>query len=128
VEYGYEADEKVGEEARMNDLFDDSENDPLMDSPLSKTASRFIGCPVAWLKRVLPLVGSADQLAILMWLHRRRIVCGGREWFTVPAKALEEDLGLSRFTRYRALEHLKQAGGIAVSRDGNKAMLVKLLW
>jgi DNA-binding transcriptional ArsR family regulator len=127
VEHRYEADEKVAEEKRMNDLFDDSESDP-MDSPLSKTASRHIGCPLAWFKRVLPLVGSADQLAIMMWLHRRRRVCGGKEWFTVPAKALEEDLGLSRYTRYRALQHLEQAGGIAISRDGNKAMRVKLLW
>jgi hypothetical protein len=128
VEHCYEVDEKIGEEKRMNDLFDDSESDPMMDSPLSKTTSRFIGCPVAFLKCILPLVGSAQQLAIVIWLHRRRIVCGGKKWFTVPGKALEEDLGLSRFTRYRAFHRLEQAGGIAISHDGNKAMRVKLLW
>ena len=71
-----------------DELFDDSESDPLESFPFSKTTSRFIGCPVAWLERVLPLVGSAEQLAVAIWLHRRRRVCGDKEWFTVPGKAL----------------------------------------
>jgi hypothetical protein len=112
----------------IDDLFDDSKGDPLEGIPFSKTTSRLIGCPVAWLKRVIPLAGSPAQLAILIWLHRRRVVCGGKKWFTVPAKNLEEDLGLSRFTRYRAFQHLEEAGGITVSYDGTKAMRVKLLW
>jgi hypothetical protein len=109
-----------------DDLFIDSESDPMMEAPPSKTLH--FGCPLSFVRRVLPLVGSAEQMVIAMWLHRRRAVCGGKDWFTVPAKALDDDLGLSRHTRYRALKHIEQAGGIAVSYDGNKAMRVKLLW
>jgi hypothetical protein len=133
---GYKVDGEVEEEEmRMSDdLFDDPESDPIADAPDSKTVH--FGCPLAWVQRVLPLVHSAEQLAIAIWLHRRRIVCGGKEWFkvsgkewfTVPAKTLEEELGLSRHTRYRAFKHLEQAGGIAISRNGNRAMRVKLRW
>ena len=116
------------------DIFYNSENDPIVEAPDSKT--EHFGCPLAWVQRVLPLVGSAEQLAVAIWLHRRRIVCGGKEWFkvpgkewfTVPAQKLNEELGLSRYARYRAFNHLKQAGGLAVSHNGNKAMRVKLLW
>ena len=42
-----------------------------------------IGCPVEWLKHVLPIVGSKQELAIAIWLHRRRAVYGN-ELFAVP--------------------------------------------
>ena len=112
--------------ADNDELFYNSESDPIMDAPDSKT--ELIGCPLAFIRRVLSLVGSAEQLVITIWLHRRRVVCGGKEWFTVPAQKLEEELGLSRFARYRAFKHLEQAGGIAIRYNGQKAMQVKLLW
>lgn len=130
---GYEVDGEIEEEeARVSkdtdDLFDDSGGDPVMDAPPSKTSEPYVRITTAWLKRVLPLVDSAEQLAIVLWLFRWRKVCRSKEWFSVPAKALDEELGLSRFTRYRAFKHLEQAGGIVVSRVGKKAMRVKLLW
>ncbi|MGA8692911.1 MAG: hypothetical protein WB689_03545 [Xanthobacteraceae bacterium] len=112
----------------IDDLFDDSKGDPIMDAPDSKTSDPYIRVTTAWLKRVLPLVSSAEQLVIVMWLFRRWNVCRCKEWFTVPTKELDEELGLSRFTRYRAFKHLEQAGGIVVSRVGKKTMRVKLLW
>jgi len=112
----------------IDDLFDDSKSDPIMDAPDSETSEPYIRITTAWLKRVLPLVSSAEQLAIVLWLFRRQKVCRSKEWFSVPAKALDEELGLSRFTRYRAFKHLEQVGGIVVSRVGKKAMRVKLLW
>ena len=48
-----------------------------------KRAEHYIGCPVEWLKRVLPLVKTKEQLAVAIWLHRRRAVCRN-ELFTVP--------------------------------------------
>src|SRR5262249_22072284 len=89
-------------------------------------ADRHIGCPVEWLKRVLPLVRSKEQLAIAIWLHRRRVICRN-DLFTVPNEALGEDLGLSRYVKYKALRHLEQAKVIAVTRNGNHALGIKLL-
>jgi hypothetical protein len=89
-------------------------------------ADRFIGCPVEWLKRVLPLVKSKEQLAVAVWLHRRRAVCRN-EVFTVPNESLREDLGLNRKAKYRALRYLERAGIIALTRDGKRALQVQIL-
>src|SRR6266536_626197 len=40
-----------------------------------------IGCPGYWLKRAIQVVKRKNSLAVAMWLHRRRAVCG-TEWFT----------------------------------------------
>jgi hypothetical protein len=63
-----------------------------------KHKNRLIGCPLEWLKRVIPLVESPEQLAFTLWLHRRRVVYG-QEWFTVPNRELNEELGLSRYIK-----------------------------
>ena len=89
--------------------------------------NRYIGCPLEWLKRVLPLMNSKEQLAVAIWLHRRRTVCRN-ELFTVPNKGLREDLGLSRWIKYGALQHLEAAGAIALIRDNKHALQVRLLW
>ena len=34
--------------------------------------SHHIGCPLEWLKCVIPVVQSKEQLAVAIWLHRRR--------------------------------------------------------
>jgi hypothetical protein len=117
-----------------NNVFEDG--DPFDDPRWRKTekdgqgrrrGDRYIGCPVAWLKRVLPLVRSKEQLAIALWLHRRRAVCGS-DLFTVPNRELYEELGLTRFAKYRALRHLEQAGAVALAHNGKHTTLAKLLW
>jgi|SRR5262245_49992246 hypothetical protein len=95
--------------------------------PKRRRADQHIGCPLEWLKRVLPLVSTKEQLAVALWLHRRRVVCHN-EPFTVPNKALQEDLGLSREVKYAALEHLEEAGAIAIIRKGKHSLQVRLLW
>ena len=97
------------------------------EKPKRKPRQPHVGCPVAWLKRVLPLVKSKEQLAIALYLHRRRAVCGS-EVFTVPNRELYEELGLTRFVKYRALRCLEEVGVIAISQNGRAAMLVSLLW
>ena len=92
-----------------------------------KRTNRYIGCPIAWLKRVIPLVESKEQLAFALWLHRRRAICG-KDWFTTPNRELYEELGVTRFTKYRALRLLEVAGAVAVIRKGKSTALVKLLW
>ena len=96
-------------------------------APKRRRADQHIGCPLEWLKRVLPLVNTKEQLAVAIWLHRRRTVCRN-ELFTVPNKGLREDLGLSRWIKYGALQHLEAAGAIALIRDNKHALQVRLLW
>jgi hypothetical protein len=128
-----------GETRRAASMNEDTlqHGDPF-DDPLWKAAEKiahtrrrrsepYIGCPVTWLKRVLPLVQSAEQLAVAQWLHRRRVICGN-DVFTVPNRELYEDLGISRFTKYRTLRLLREAGAIAIILNGKRTMQAKLLW
>jgi hypothetical protein len=100
---------------------------PSRVTPRRQRADGYIGCPVEWLKRVLPLVKTKEQLAVAIWLHRRRAICRN-ELFTVPNKTLQEDLGLSRRVKYGALSHLEKAGVIALIRDGKHTLKIRLLW
>ena len=109
-------------------------HDGLLDDPPERAprarrqrhGQQHIGCPLPWLRRILPLVNSAEQLAIALWLHRRQAVCRSKT-FTVPNQTLIDDLGVSRFTKYRALYHLERARVIAITRDGHHALQVTLL-
>jgi hypothetical protein len=99
---------------------------PSRVAPRRRRANSHIGCPLDWLRRVLPLVQSKEQLAIAIWLHRRRAVCRSN-LFTVSNDILEEDLGLSRYVKYKALRHLEKAKVIALTRNGKRALHVQLL-
>ena len=90
-------------------------------------SNRLLGCPLEWAKRVIPVVQSKEQLAVAIWLHRRRAVCKC-EVFDVPNDTLHKELGLSRYVKYRTLQRLKKAGAIAVVRGNKRALQVKILW
>ena len=96
-------------------------------APRRRRADRHIGCPLEWLKRVIPVVQSKEQLAVALWLHRRRVVCGSKV-FTVPNRELKEELGLSRKAKYGALHYLEEAGAVALVRNGKHAIQVQILW
>ncbi len=102
------------------------EVETLESSVAPKRANPHIGCSLAWLKRVLPLVNTKEQLVVAIWLQRRRVVYRN-ELFTVPNQELREALGLSQKIKYRALEHLETAGAITVVRDGKRALRVRIL-
>jgi hypothetical protein len=109
---------------------DDPFDDPAwkeVEKPKRKPGQPHLGCPLAWFNRVLPLVRSKEQLAIALYLHRRRSVCGSAT-FTVPNRELYEELGLTRFTKYRTLRYLERAGVIAIFQHGRTTMRVSLLW
>jgi hypothetical protein len=99
---------------------------PSRVTPKRQRADGYIGCPIEWLKRVLPLVKTKEQLVVTIWLHRRRAICRN-ELFTVPNKALRDNLGLSRRVKYGALAHLEKAGLIQLIRDGRHTLQVRLL-
>jgi hypothetical protein len=94
--------------------------------PRRQRADGYIGCPVEWLKRVLPLVKTKEQLAVTIWLHRRRAVCRN-EVFTIPNESLQKDLGLSRHVKYKALRYLEKAKVVSITRNGKHALGVKIL-
>ena len=103
------------------------EVETLDTDPKPRRTGQHIGCPVAWLKRLYPLVRSKQQVVIALWLYRRSIVCGSG-WFTTPNAELERDLGLSRFTKYRALDELEKAGVVELTRQSPRRVLVRLCW
>jgi hypothetical protein len=85
----------------------------------------FIGCPVWWLQRVLPVV-KGNQIVVALYLWRRRIVCGNRKTFSVPNGELKS-WGISRKTKYQALDRLTAAGMIRTNRKGKEALTVTIL-
>jgi hypothetical protein len=89
-------------------------------------ADPYIGCPLEWLKHILTVVKTKEQLAVAIWLHRRRAVCRS-DLFTVPNDALGKDLGLSRKVKYQLLRHLETAKVIAVVRNGKHILQVRFL-
>ena len=54
-------------------------------------------------------------------------MCGSAT-FTVPNRELYEELGLTRFTKYRTLRYLERVGVIAIFQHGRTTMRVSLLW
>ena len=86
----------------------------------------FVGCPVSWLTRVLPVVKSSKQLAVAIWLWRRRVVCGNGDTFSAPNGELE-GWKISRQVKYQTLKLLSAAGVITTECKGKKAPQVTIL-
>jgi hypothetical protein len=99
--------------------------------PVNKTLdiedpSHLIGCPVWWFKAVYPVVCSKAELAIAIYLCRRRITSGKRKTFTVPNGELKS-WGISRKVKYRTLDRLAAAGLIKLDRRDGEALTVTIL-
>jgi hypothetical protein len=98
----------------VDDLWDHPDGDPLDVKPSRPRSSksepndgdRHIGCPVWWLKLVLPAVGGA-KLAVALYLYRLRVVQHSRT-VAVPNGWLRNELGISRRTKYKALKDLER--------------------
>jgi hypothetical protein len=78
---------------------------------------------MSWLKRVLPLVNSPDQLLIAMLMYSQL------RWDkAVPVPNSEFDgFGIGRNTKYRVLNRLEQAGLIALERVNGRTIGVRLI-
>ncbi len=112
-------------------------DDPF-DDPLWKAAEKaargkrrrrskeFVGCPMWWLRWVLPLTRSSEQLAVALYLYRLRIVRRSKT-IRLSNVALENDLGLSRYAKYRILARLEEAGVLKVGRRDGRSLTVTLL-
>jgi len=116
------------------DPFENVENDPLwqMAGLLANTPPKPVSkghgvYSLPWLARVLPVVRSADQLVVALLLYRE---CLLRRSNTVALSNGElRNLGVSRQTKYRALEELREAGAIAIEESNTRCSVrVTLLW
>jgi hypothetical protein len=108
------------------------EGDPF-DDPLWKAAktttqvSDFVGCPMAWLEQVLPHIQGASQLAVVLLLYRRWVLCGRPRTFDFPNGDLKR-LGIKRSVKSRALAKLKEAGLITIGQLDGHAVRITGCW
>jgi hypothetical protein len=109
-------------------LWDDTGVDDLADvSPVPRhratinTTDRLIGCPVWWLKAVLPIVYGKNELAVALFLYRLRVIHNSR---TVPVTnvRLLAELEIDRRVKYRTIKRLEGAQLIRVRRRGKNAV------
>jgi hypothetical protein len=113
----------------VDDLWINGPDDLAQTPRTGKHVSRrpnFIGCPLPWLKRVLPAVQSAGQLAVALYVYRRTKICGSKTVILSNAE-LELKLGVSRFTKYRALSNLEGAGIAKLGDRTGSAVKITLL-
>jgi hypothetical protein len=89
----------------------------------AKGDGRHIGCPLWWFKAVLPVVQSKNELVVALALWRLRSM-RGRRTITVANVYLLAELGINRWTKYRALKRLAAAGIVTVKRDNKHALVV----
>jgi hypothetical protein len=86
-------------------------------APLT-TEDNHIGCPMWWLEAVYPIMHGKAELAVALFLYRRRVVEGCR---TISFANCRLGLGVSRFTKYRALKALEDAGLVTVRHHNKRA-------
>jgi hypothetical protein len=114
----------------QDNLFEES--DPLGD-PLWKAAKTttqvpdHVGCPMAWLEQVLPHIQGASQLAVVLLLYRRWVLCGRPRTFDFPNADLYR-LGISRAVKSKALTKLKDAGLITIGQLDGHAVRITRCW
>jgi CRP-like cAMP-binding protein len=109
------------------------------DDPLWKAADKtaraqrrqkrnkaFVGCPMWWFKWALSRTKSAEQLALALYLYRQRIVQRSKT-VRLSNAALEKDLNLSRYAKYRCLARLEETGVLTAGRRDGRSVMVTLL-
>jgi hypothetical protein len=110
-----------------NDLWTETQADDL-DVPVRRRAARelsdlrHIGCPLAWFMVVFPIMRSKNELAVALHIYRLRSIRRSRT-VAVSNMGLLADLGIDRFTKYRALRRLAGAGLIKIKQHNNKRSL-----
>jgi hypothetical protein len=92
-----------------------------------RQASDFVGCPTAWLERVLPHIRGGSQIIVALLLYRRWVLCGRRRTFDFPNGDLKK-LGIKRSVKHRALAKIEQAGLITVEHRNGHAVRVTRRW
>ena len=99
-----------------------TEKDGISVAP-AVSSSRHIGCPMWWLKAVLPVVHGKNEVAVALFLYRLRVIYRSR---TVPVTnvRLFAELGIDRRTKYLTIKLLERAGLITVERHNQRALKI----
>ena len=88
---------------------------------------RLIGCPVEWFAWAFALTKSKGQFALALYLYRRACVVRSAT-VTVPTSELIE-FGFGRWSKYRLLLDLEQAGVVRIEqRTGGTVRVTLLRW
>jgi hypothetical protein len=104
----------------------DSPYPEIIGGMLGRPAKGFITCPLAWLARVRSSVTTPDRLMVLQVLYSACLMQRSR---TVPlSNRAFGILGISRWTKYRALAELAEAGVLTVEARNGRSILVTLHW
>jgi hypothetical protein len=88
---------------------------------VSTDADRHIGCPLWWFALVYPAIRGKGELAVALYLYRLRVIQRSRT-IKVSNERLSAELGIDRFTKYRALRQLAAAGIVKVKRHNKRAL------
>jgi hypothetical protein len=86
---------------------------------------RMIGCPLWWFDLAFRAVRSKGELAVALYIYRWAVV-SKRRTVKVTNRWLEVK-GIQRYTKYRALARLAEAGIITAHQSGRAATEVTLL-
>ena len=110
-----------------DDPFDDPrwQRAETMATARSKPNQRFIGCPLWWFKRVLPITRGKNDLAIALAVYRLRIVQHSR--VVTVSNAYLAGLGINRYAKYRGLRRLANAGLFVIRRHNKRALEIEFL-
>ena len=110
-----------------DDPFDDPrwQRAETMATARSKPNQRFIGCPLWWFKRVLPITRGKNDLAIALAVYRLRIVQHSR--VVTVSNAYLAGLGIDRYAKYRSLRRLANAGLFVIKRHNKRALEIEFL-
>ena len=93
-----------------------------MDGAPPRPAKGYVVVPLAWLERVRPVLHSTDRLLVGMVLYSQCLRQRSRT-VKLPNKELRE-LGISRWTKQRALVELEEAK--ALTKDPRNGQFVRL--
>lgn len=86
---------------------------------------RFFGCSEEWFNAVFPVVGGKHELAIAIYLYHLRALNRGGP-FSLSNEKMAVRLGVSRYTKYRTIAKLEDAGLLSVRRSGKSSPVITL--
>jgi hypothetical protein len=97
-----------------------------MDGAPPRPTKGYLTCPLAWLARVRPQLRSADQLLVALMLYQQCLIRRSRT-VGLPNGELRK-LGVSRYTKYRTLAELEEAGALITEPWNGRSVRVTLHW
>jgi DNA-binding MarR family transcriptional regulator len=89
-------------------------------------ANALFGCPLWWVKAIIPLVHGKGELLVAIYLWRIRVISHSKTVVLGNSRLLDE-LGVDRFAKSRTLRRLAQAGLIRLQSKPGQAPRITFL-